>query len=262
MDLGIIGGTGLEGLIEAKVRRRFTTPFGEVEATIGTVDGVEVVFIPRHGYRHEHLPHKVNYRAHIYGLRKFEVRKVLATSAVGSMNPSFAPGDLVILDQVIDCTKKREYTFYDDETVHVDFTEPFCPDLREILYSTTLKLDLRTWDHGTYVCVEGPRFETKAEIEVMRFFGGDLVGMTLIPEVVLAREFGLCYASIGIVTNWAAGVQDKVSHQEVMEMMDEKRKDIARILREAVPRAADVPRRSVCMEMDEKAEEYLRRLEA
>jgi 5'-methylthioadenosine phosphorylase len=262
MNVGIIGGTGLEGFISEGVRKRVSTPFGEVVVTLGSMDGVEAAFIPRHGYEHEKPPNMVNYRAHICALRKLDVRRVLATSSVGSMNPSFAPGDMVILDQVIDYTKSRKYTFYDDETVHLDFTEPFCPDLRKILYSTALKLGLRTWNHGTYVCCEGPRFETKAEIDMMRFFGGDLVGMTLVPEVFLARELGLCYASIGIVTNWAAGVQGKVSHGEVTAMMDRKREDIARLLREAAPQVGNAPRRANCVEMDGRADEFLRRLEA
>src|SRR5690606_29757669 len=195
------------------------TPYGEVEVQIGRYKGVEVAFMPRHGKGHSIPPHRINYRANIWGLKMLGVEVILATAAVGSINPEMKPGNFVIVDQFLDFTKGRTSTFFDDGSqgvVHVDVTEPYCPAVREVLIETGRELGLRLHDRGTYVCVEGPRFETAAEIRAFRILGGDVVGMTSVPEAVLAREAGICYAAMAMVTNMGAGMEERpLSHEEV-----------------------------------------------
>lgn len=222
--IGLIGGTSVYNLdLFSDVREEeITTKFGSVPARLGSCQGREVVFISRHGSGHAVPPHRVNYRANIMAMKELGVTEMLATASVGSLNRAMYPGDLVVLDQFIDCTKTRVYTFYDGDTgvVHVDMTEPYCPRLRKVILGVTGDLPARVHPRGTYVCTEGPRFETPAEIEMFRRFGGDLVGMTNVPEVVLAREAEICYATIAVVTNYAAGLAlEPLTHQEVVETM-------------------------------------------
>lgn len=261
MVVGIIGGSGLEDLLIGKGRIEFPTPFGDMGAVEGKIGDVEVIFIPRHGFHHERPPHRVNYKGILYALRKAGVRKIVATCSVGSLNPSFQPGDLVIPDQIIDLTKARDYTFYHDEAVHIDATEPFCPLIRKELISATLRLGLGAWSHGTYICFEGPRFETKAEIRMAQLLGADLVGMTLAPEAALARELALCYGALSIVTNWAAGLQERVTDEEVREMVKAKRKVIEALFREVLPSIEGLERDG-CAEVEGRVEALMRRLES
>ena len=225
MEIAIIGGTGvydpymLTNSREVKVE----TPYGAITPTVGEFKGEEVVFLPRHGSEHSVPPHRVNYQANIWGLRSMGVKRVISTTAVGSLNPQMFPGDLVIIDQFIDFTKSRPHTFYEGGefgVVHVDYTEPYCPEVREVILKAATDLKLKAHDHGVYVCTEGPRFETPAEIRMFSKLGGDLVGMTNIPEVVLAREAAICYATISMVTNFAAGIAaGPLTHEEVVEIM-------------------------------------------
>jgi 5'-methylthioadenosine phosphorylase len=260
MVVGIIGGSGLEDFLTGKEKEEIPTPFGGIVAVRGEVGGVGVIFIPRHGFQHERPPHRVNYKGNIYALRKMGVRRIVSTCSVGSLNPSFQPGDLVTPDQIVDLTKARDYTFYHDEAVHIDATEPFCPSIRGELISAAERLDLRAWSHGTYICFEGPRFETKAEIRMARILGGDLVGMTLAPEATLARELALCYGSISIVTNWAASIQEVVTEEEVRKMMKAKREVVEALFREALPSIERLGKDG-CRVAEERAEVLMRRLE-
>ncbi|MFQ5710198.1 MAG: S-methyl-5'-thioadenosine phosphorylase [Candidatus Geothermarchaeales archaeon] len=261
MTVGLICGSGFEELMTRGKRDSIKTPYGDVDIKTGRISRIKVVFIPRHGFRHEKPPQWVNYRGNVYALRKQGVEKVVATGAVGSLNALYKPGDLVLIDQFIDLTKRRPSTFYEDEAVHVDATDPYCPILREALLSSGRRLGLRVWDHGTYVCTEGPRFETRAEIKFFDVIGGDVVGMTNLPEVVLARELGLCYATIAVVTNWAAGIQERVSMEEVYALMDRRRGDVKALLREALPKIDEAPRCPECRAIDAKASELMRKLE-
>ncbi|MGQ4892839.1 MAG: S-methyl-5'-thioadenosine phosphorylase [Candidatus Njordarchaeia archaeon] len=235
MLVGIIGGSGFYKLkgIEGIKDEVVDTPFGEVSLKIGNVDGHEVAFIPRHSEEHSIPPHKINYRANIFALFKLGVKYVIATNAVGSLKRGFQPGSIVLPDQIIDLTKNRTYTFFDGSfsvkmrdgtvkggVVHTDVTEPYCNQLRGYIIEANKKLNLPLFDKGTYVCMEGPRFETPAEIKFLQIIGGDLVGMTGSPEVFLAKELDLCYASISVVTNYAAGMQEKVTHEEVIEIFN------------------------------------------
>jgi len=165
----------------------------------------------------------VNYRANIWAIHELGVRKILATAAVGSLSSNFWLGDLVLLDQFLDFTKSRPQTFYEggkQGVLHVDMTEPYCSAVRRVVMNASEQLGLPVKNGACYVCTEGPRFETPAEIRMFQRLGADLVGMTSVPEVVLARELGMCYASIGMVTNEAAGIaKHPLTHAEVMESM-------------------------------------------
>jgi 5'-methylthioadenosine phosphorylase len=228
----IIGGTGVYQLDGSSTVLDVGTPYGAVRVYIKETESGEVVFLPRHGRDHSTPPHRINYRANIKALRQLGVKRVLATAAVGSLNMDFPPGSLVIPDQFIDFTRQRAGTFYDGEdgVVHTDMADPYCPALIKALEQKAAKAGLEIRGRGTYVCVEGPRFETKAEIRFFKSIGGDMVGMTGVPEVVLARELGLCYAAVGIVTNWCNGmVEQPISHREIFEIMKRGRENVSRL---------------------------------
>jgi len=196
--------------------RRVSTPYGEAEVEILRPGEEEIAFLARHGKNHTLPPHKVNYRANIAALKALGVSNTLASATVGSLNPQIVPGKLALLTQFLDFTWGRGTTFCEEgEVKHVDVSDPYCPSLRRALLECAAKQGLLLHPQATYVCTQGPRFETPAEIEMFRRLGGDLVGMTGVPEVVLAREAGICYAAIALVTNWAAGFGEKpLSHEE------------------------------------------------
>jgi 5'-methylthioadenosine phosphorylase len=235
VDFAVIGGTGvynpkmLSNLKEVSLE----TSYGTVGIKIGKLDGKDVAFLARHGAKHSVPPHKINYRANIMALKKMGVKKVIATAAVGSLNEEMAPGQLVLIDQFIDFTKGRIQTFYEGEekgVLHVDMTAPYCSQLRKVILESCFP-DIKLHSKGTYVCTEGPRFETPAEIKMFKMWGGDLVGMTSVPEVVLARELSMCYATIAMVTNYAAGISpNPLTHQEVVETMAQNTQNLQKII--------------------------------
>lgn len=248
MRLAIIGGSGVYDPGMERIRvEKVDTPYGEVEVTVGVYGDEEVAFLNRHGARHSVPPHRVNYRANIWALKVLGVERLLATAAVGSLNPDFRPGEFVIVHDFLDFTKTRVYTFYEGgETgvVHTDFTRPYCQELRQVILKTAEELGIRAHDGGVYACTEGPRFETPAEIRMIRTLGGDVVGMTGVPEVVLAREAGLCYCSIAMVTNMAAGISaTPLSHEEVLEVMAKNSRNLRELIFRALPR---IPRERGC----------------
>lgn len=226
MRIAVIGGTGVYDpeIFSDKREEEIVTPYGTASVTVGRYGGKEVAFLPRHGAGHTVPPHLINYRANIWALKMLGVKSVLATSAVGSLNPEMNPGELVSLDQFLDFTKSRAVTYFEGGpagVVHVDYTDPYCPGLRELISQAARAQKIKVHDRGCYVCTEGPRYETPAEIRAYRTLGGDLVGMTSVPEVVLAREAEMCYAGLALVTNWAAGLAGtKLTHQEVVALME------------------------------------------
>lgn len=236
MRIAVIGGTGVyDPDLLADVREEeLVTPYGTVSVTTGRYGEREVAFLPRHGAGHTVPPHLINYRANVWALKMLDVTSVIATSAVGSLNPEMKPGDLVVLDQFIDFTKGRPQTYFEGGpagVVHVDYTDPYCPSLRDCLLAAARDQDLPVHPKGCYVCTEGPRYETPAEIRAFRILGGDLVGMTSVPEVVLAREAEMCYAGVALVTNWAAGLAgEKLTHQEVVSLMEANRPRLRALL--------------------------------
>lgn len=218
--IAIITGTGMQKILHAAgSNEQVSNRYGVVEFMRLQMGDRELLVLPRHGEGHTVPPHRINYRANIWALREFGVCGVLATASVGSLNPDIQPGSLVVLDQFIDFTRRRVSTFFDGEggiVRHADFTEPYCPRLRNALLEAAKGEGVPAHPTGTYLCAEGPRFETPAEIQMFRRWGADVVGMTNVPEVTLAREAGLCYAAVAIVANWAAGISDRpLSHKEV-----------------------------------------------
>ncbi len=227
-ELAIIGGTGFynPGMAGNLEQLEVNTIYGSVTCQVGEHQGKNVVFLPRHGKEHNLPPHRINYRANIWALRELGVKCIISSTAVGSLRKEITPGMLVVLDQFIDFTKYRKHTFYDGtggEVVHTDFTEPYCPQLRSCLCRILHQKGVPFLEKGTYICTEGPRYETPAEVKLFAAWGGDVVGMTNVPEVALAREAGLCYASLSLVTNYGSGLSSQpLNHQEVVEEMKAK----------------------------------------
>ena len=210
MKFAIIGGTGVtdSSFVENLQSMSVDTHFGSVELMKAQRGTNEIIFLERHTKDHKLTPSQVNYKGNIYALKKLGVDFVIATTAVGGVQ-NCKVGDFVILDQFIDFTKNRELTYFGERgsgVVHMDMTEPYCSTLRNALAQSMEKCGARYVNKGTYVCTEGPRFETPAEIKMIKILGGDVVGMTNVPEVVLARELSLHYATIYLVTNYAAGI--------------------------------------------------------
>ncbi len=243
--LAVIGGTGVyDPSIFSDIKTATCqTPYGEISFTKGCFKGREIIFLPRHGSNHSIPPHLINYRANIWGLKKLGVKTIISTTAVGSLNPDFGPGSFVLPHQFIDFTKNREHTFFDGGTrgvVHVDVTDPYCCETRSILYDVGKELGLNVHNGGTYVCTEGPRFETPAEIKMFSLLGGDLVGMTNVPEVTLAREAEICYATISMVTNYAAGISpEALTHHEVLEEMAKNSNSLKSFIQKAIESLPD-----------------------
>lgn len=206
--IGIIGGSGLGDTLAREVGGRevtVETPFGQPSGPflVTSWEGVDIAFLSRHGPGHLLNPSTVPYRANIYALKKLGVSHILASGATGSLREEVEPGHLVICDQVIDKTYRRASTFFDDGIVaHVEFAEPFCSKLRELLIEAARRIDVPVHPKGTYVCMEGPQFSTIAESQMHRAWGGDLIGMTCMPEAKLAREAELSYALIGLPTDY------------------------------------------------------------
>ncbi|WP_019864671.1 S-methyl-5'-thioinosine phosphorylase [Methylovulum miyakonense] len=211
-QLAIIGGTGLTQLSGLTIikREQLTTPYGSPSADFitGELNQKPVVFLARHGNPHTLAPHKINYRANIWGLKQLGVEDIIAVAAVGGITAAMQPAHIVIPDQIIDYTYSRKQTFFDDGNYpvkHIDFTFPYSPTLRSALIAAASQAGITISGRGTYGCTQGPRLETIAEINRMERDGCDLVGMTGMPEASLAKELDINYASVSVVANWAAG---------------------------------------------------------
>jgi len=247
-EIGVIGGSGLydpEILEEAKEIKVYT-PYGLPSdfITVGVLKGRRVAFLPRHGRAHRIPPHMINYRANIWALRELGVTRLVSVSAVGSLREDYKPGDFVCPDQFIDMTKNRVYTFFDGPTVaHVSMADPFCPELRELCVETAEKLGITMHDRGTYVCIEGPRFSTRAESRLWRSFKADIIGMTLVPEVNLAREARMCFVNIAMVTDYDVWAERPVTAHEVARVMAENIEKVKKLLYEFIPL---IPREPGC----------------
>lgn len=238
--IAIIGGTGVydPSMLVNVCEEEVHTPYGIVKFKAGQFAGKNVAFIPRHGSSHAIPPHLINYRANIWAMKKVGVENIIATTAVGSLNINMKPGDFVLVDQFLDFTKNRINTFYDGGergVVHIDLTSPYCPSLRNQIIQAANAQNITIHNTGTYVCTEGPRFETPAEVSMFTQFGGDLVGMTNVPEVVLAREAEICYSTISMVTNYGAGISSvPLTHSEVLDMMKANTENIKRLIMAAI----------------------------
>ncbi|MDR0335279.1 MAG: S-methyl-5'-thioadenosine phosphorylase [Methanomassiliicoccaceae archaeon] len=244
--IGIIGGSGIYNPNTFETVKKIVpeTKFGKPsdEITIGRIAGVEVAFIPRHGSRHQYPPHSVPYRANIQALKDLGVEIVISPCAVGSLKEEYRPGDLVIADQFIDLTKNRDYTFFDSRTVHISIADPFCPDIAKIFSDAASEMKIRHHRKGTYICIEGPRFSTKAESNMFRNFA-DIIGMTLVPECQLAREMGMCYCSLATVTDYDVWKDEPVDIKMVLKTMSECLSKITKLLETGLPR---IPAKRKC----------------
>jgi 5'-methylthioadenosine phosphorylase len=237
MILGIIGGTGLYEIGEGWEMVVTDTRFGSVTAWAGEVGGKEAIFLPRHGRDHSVPPHLVNYRANVLGLQVLGCERIVAFNAVGGIDPALPVGGICLASQFLDFTRQRPLTLHEppEPVAHVDMTEPYCPALRASLRAAAAELGLGDAPEVVYVCTEGPRFETPAEIRMFGLLGGQVVGMTGVPEVVFAREAGLCYASVCLISNTAAGLEPEhlVTGAEVTQVMETRRADLLRLLERA-----------------------------
>lgn len=234
MIIGVIGGSGFDSFLDGR-EHTVSTRYGTVEAVETDLEDVKIFFLNRHGRNHL-LPHMINHRANISALKKLGAGRIIALSAVGSLNRQIKVGDAVLLDQFLDLTQ-QPHTFHTRRAVHIDVSEPFCRELRGAISRAAKALHPR----GTYVHVSGPRYETSAEIKAFRMLGGDVVGMTVAPECMLAREIGICYAAISLATNYAAGIgKAKLSHERVLEIVTEKRKKLIELISKAILEIPDV----------------------
>ncbi len=240
--IGIIGGSGFYKLLENSKEKVVHTPYGPTSSNIevGFIGDQEVAFIARHGKGHNIPPHKVPYRANLWALKELGVKRLITISAVGSLQEEYKPGELVTPDQFIDFTKNREYSFYDGPRVaHIPMADPFCPDLRRTIVETAKTQGINLHENGTYVCIEGPRFSTRAESKMFRQWEGHIIGMTLVPEVVLAREAGMCFANISMITDYDVWADKPVDVNEVMKTFKENVDKVNSLLRELLPKIED-----------------------
>jgi 5'-methylthioadenosine phosphorylase len=247
-EIGIIGGTGFyDPKLLSKVKEmRVRTPYGQPSDSIavGELGGRHVAFLPRHSKKHTIRPTDVNSRANIFALKRLGVQRILAPSTVGSLREEFKPGDVVFIDQFIDRTTRREQSFYTGKRVcHISVAEPMCPELNSTLTRAAGDVGVNTHNTGTYVCIEGPRFSTKAESRMFRTWGADVVGMTLVPECVLAREAEICYSCIATVTDYDVWKDQPVSAAEVRKTMKANVEKVKSIIVEAIP---NIPKERKC----------------
>lgn len=253
--IGIIGGSGLYQMPELKDVEEVSveTPFGAPSDAfiVGTLEGERVAFLPRHGRGHRHLPTELPFRANIYAMKLLGVERILSASAVGSLQEQYAPLDMVIPDQFFDRTRARtqESTFFGEGIIgHITFAHPVCGDLGDVLEESCRVAEVSVHRGGTYLCMEGPAFSTKAESNVYRSWGMDIIGMTNLQEAKLAREAEICYATLALVTDydcWHEG-HDAVSVEAVIEYLNKNVRNAQVIMREAVRRLAVAERTCAC----------------
>ncbi len=252
--IGIIGGSGvyeIEG-VSIKEVKEVSTPYGTPsdKYLIGEFEGKNIVFLPRHGSSHHIPPHKINYRANIRGFQDIGVVRIISIGAVGGISPNMSPGTIIVPDQIIDMTSGRAATFFEGQegVVHIDLTEPYCVEMRSAIIDSAKRAKIDVKESAIYICVNGPRLETKAEIKYFSLIGADIVGMTAMPEAALSREAQICYAGINIVTNFAAGITEKkLTATEVVDMMKRQSRNIGYILKEFF-KIIPVERKCLCKE--------------
>jgi len=249
-EIGIIGGSGLYSLLDDAQEIEVDTKYGKPSSTIavGTMGGKRVAFLARHGKKHTIPPHKVNYKANIAALKQLGVKRIIASAAVGSLDPSYKPGELAFFDQFVNMTQGRDDTFYHEPPVtHVSSAEPYCPELREIAGSEAKGLNIPSHKDATVVVINGPRFSTKAESKMFTRQGFNLINMTQYPEAHLALEQEICYLGIGMVTDFDSGLEGRedikpVTMEEVNKIFASnvgKVKDLLNAIVPAIPSARE-----------------------
>jgi len=261
MKIGVFGGSGFYSLLKDAKSYAVHTPYGvpSDRFTVGELNGVEVAFLPRHGRHHQYPPHRINYRANLWGMRELGVERIISPGACGSLQREILPGTFVLCDQFVDRTGRQGCsTFYDGPAaVHINCEEPYCPQLRELCTETASKLDIPCHNGGTAVIINGPRFSTRAESKWYHSLGWDVINMTQYPEVVLARELGMCYLNISQVTDWDVWIADEegiksVTAEEVGRVFKENNERLTLLLKEMMP-ALSGERTCSCSSMLEEA---------
>lgn len=243
--IGIIGGTGLYNIQDLRILEEIEvdTPFGRPsdKIIIGELEGKKLAFLPRHGRKHTIPPHKINFRANIFAMKKIGVQRILSVSAVGSLKEHIRPGNAVVVSQFLDTTVSRPRTFFEEGiVVHVGFSDPVCPEMFDSLSEAAVESKVATHKGGTYICIEGPQFSTRAMSNLWRQFGADVIGMTNLPEAYLAREAEICYATLAFPTDydcWYEG-EEIVTAQMVVENLKknvEKAQKILRVFLRKIP---------------------------
>jgi 5'-methylthioadenosine phosphorylase len=242
MKIGILGGTGFVGpdILQDIKKIKIHTPYGSPSAkpVIGKLKGIDIVNIPRHGEDHIIPPSHVNYRANIWAMKELGVTHILSVTAVGSLKEDIAPGHLVFPDQFIDRTTRRNSTFFEGQEVcHIPMAEPFCDKLRHLLGKTAERLLIKHHKEGTVITIEGPRFSTRAESRMFRLWGADIINMSTVPEVVLAREAGICYATAAMSTDYDCWheTEEPVTWELIQKTMEENVSNVKRLLIEIIP---------------------------
>jgi len=236
-EIGFIGGTGLydSSMIKDASEVRMQTAYGEASDVfnIGILNGKRVAFLARHGRGHAIPPHEINFRANITGFEKLGIKRIIACCAVGSLKEEYRPGDIIIPDQFIDW-KKTISTFYNTgDVAHVSLADPFCSEIRKALIKTCKDLGIKYHSKGTYICIEGPRFSTRAESRMFRNFA-DIIGMTGVPEAILAREREICLGILATVTDYDVWADKPVTFEEIKKTMRENDEKVKQIIKEVV----------------------------
>ncbi|MGI8810602.1 MAG: S-methyl-5'-thioadenosine phosphorylase [Acidimicrobiales bacterium] len=238
--IGVLGGTAFYSFLDNVEEVAVQTPYGPPSApvAVGVVEGRRVAFLPRHGVGHGIPAHRVNYRANLWALRRLGVRRLLAPCSVGSLQPNVRPGDFVVCDQLVDRTSGRADTFFDGPLpAHVSFADPYCPELGRVAVDAAEAEGVTVHDGGTVVVIQGPRFSTRAESRWFSSAGWEVVNMTQYPEAVLARELGICYSGLALVTDYDAGVEraEAVTMEAVFRMLAENIERVKGVLLRAIP---------------------------
>lgn len=250
-EIGVIGGSGLYRFLEGAAELSVDTPYGEPSdaLTVAELEGRRVAFLPRHGARHTLPPHRINYRANLWALHALGVTRVLGPCAVGSLRAEHGPGAVVVCDQLVDRTRGRADTYFDGpEVAHLSAADPYCEELRPLAARAARDAGMAAREGGTMVVIGGPRFSTRAESRWFAAAGWDVVGMTQYPEVVLARELGMCYVNLSLVTDYDAGLEHDdsvapVTQQEVFAVFDQNMPRLRDALRRLI---ATVPAERGC----------------
>ena len=248
VEIGIFGGTGIydSGLLENSQEIDIDTPYGKPSDTItvGMFNGRKIAFLPRHGKKHTIPPHMINFKANIWAFKKLGITRIIAPSAVGSLKEEFEPGHFALPTQFLDFTKSRDGSFSEDgRVIHISVADPFCPELQSSILQVTENQDMKIHKECTYVCIEGPRFSTKAESKFYRTTGAEIIGMTLVPECQLAREAQICYASISTVTDYDVWAEKPVTAKEVMETLSKNVERTKKVLTELIDK---IPKTRSC----------------
>ena len=246
-DVGVFGGSGFYSFLKEAEEYEVDTPYGAPsdKVTIGMLEGKRVAFMPRHGRNHNLPPHKINYRANIYAMKKIGVKRIFGPCTSGSLQPYVKPGQFVICDQFVDRTRGRIDTFYDGpKTIHIAMAEPYCPVLRKVVIESARELDIDYYPTGTAVIIQGPRFSTKAESRWYSGQGWEVITMTQYPEVYLAREQEICYVNISLITDYDAGLEGHpeikpVTIGEVVRVFKENNEKVRSLLFKAISKVPD-----------------------